>query len=49
MVSDGIDHYDHWWLSTFPGIAIFTVVMALNFVGDGLRDLTDPRTRKAMR
>ncbi len=49
MVSDGIDHYDHWWLSTFPGIAIFTVVMALNFVGDGLRDLTDPRTRKAIR
>ncbi|MBP8974054.1 MAG: ABC transporter permease [Anaerolineae bacterium] len=49
MVSDGIDHYDQWWLSTFPGIAIFTVVMALNFVGDGLRDLADPRTRKAVR
>jgi peptide/nickel transport system permease protein len=46
MVSDGIDHYDQWWLSTFPGIAIFTVVMALNFIGDGLRDLSDPRTRK---
>jgi peptide/nickel transport system permease protein len=49
MVSDGIDHYDQWWLSTFPGIAIFTVVMALNFIGDGLRDLTDPRTRRTIR
>lgn len=49
MVSDGIDHYDQWWLSTFPGIAIFTVVMALNFIGDGLRDLTDPRTRRTVR
>lgn len=48
MVSDGIDHYDQWWLSAFPGIAIFTAVMALNFIGDGLRDLADPRTRKAV-
>lgn len=47
MVSDGIDHYDQWWLSAFPGLAILTVVMALNFVGDGLRDLADPRTRKS--
>lgn len=46
MVSDGIDYFDQWWLSTFPGLAIFTVVMALNFVGDGLRDLLDPRSRK---
>lgn len=49
MVSDGIDHYDQWWLSAFPGIAIFTVVMALNFIGDGLRDLSDPRTRRTIR
>ena len=49
MVADGVDYFDQWWLSTFPGLAIFTVVMALNFVGDGLRDLADPRTRKAMK
>lgn len=49
MVSDGIDHYDQLWLSTFPGLAILTVVMALNFIGDGLRDLADPRTRKTLR
>lgn len=48
MVSDGIDYFDQWWLSTFPGLAILTVVMALNFIGDGLRDLADPRTRKTL-
>jgi len=48
MAADGIDYFDQWWLSAFPGIAIFTVVMAFNFVGDGLRDLMDPRTRKTL-
>lgn len=47
MVADGISNFDQWWLSTFPGLAIFTVVMAFNFIGDGLRDLSDPRTRKS--
>jgi len=47
MVADGVSSFDQWWLSTFPGLAIFTVVMAFNFVGDGLRDLADPRVRKA--
>lgn len=49
MVADGVGYFDQWWLSTFAGLAIFTVVMALNFVGDGLRDLADPRTRKGVR
>jgi len=48
MVADGIDNFDQWWLSAFPGLAIFTAVMAFNFIGDGLRDLTDPRTRKSL-
>jgi peptide/nickel transport system permease protein len=48
MVADGVDYFDQWWLSTFPGLAIFTVVMAFNFIGDGLRDLADPRTRKQL-
>ncbi len=48
MVSDGINNFDQWWLSAFPGLAIFTVVMAFNFIGDGLRDLADPRTRKSV-
>ena len=48
MVSEGIDYFDQWWISAFPGIAIFIVIMAFNFVGDGLRDAMDPRMRKAL-
>jgi peptide/nickel transport system permease protein len=33
------------WLSVFPGLAIFTAVLAFNLVGDGLRDYLDPRMR----
>lgn len=36
---------DAWWIATFPGIAIMVVVLALNLVGDGLRDILDPRTK----
>lgn len=35
----------YWWYSAVPGIAIMSVVMALNFFGDGLRDALDPRRR----
>jgi peptide/nickel transport system permease protein len=45
MVSIGINNFDEWWMWLFPGLAIATVVMALNFIGDGLRDIADPRTR----
>lgn len=34
-----------WWFATFPGMAIFIVVMAFNMFGDGLRDVLDPRLR----
>ena len=34
------------WLITFPGLAIFLAVLAFNFVGDGLREATDPRLRR---
>jgi peptide/nickel transport system permease protein len=36
-----------WWLSTLPGVAIFLSCLGINLVGDGLRDLLDPRMRKA--
>lgn len=36
----------YWWYSTFPGIAILTIVMGLNFFGDGLRDALDPKRRR---
>lgn len=36
---------DAWWMAIFPGLAIFLVVLAFNLVGDGLRDVLDPRQR----
>jgi peptide/nickel transport system permease protein len=45
LVADGIQYSDQWWISAFPGLAIFSAVMALNFIGDGLRDALDPRSR----
>lgn len=45
MVSEGRELMQQWWISSFPGLAIFTVAMACNFVGDGLRDTIDPRSR----
>ena len=36
-----------WWYATAPGIAIFLVVMGFNLLGDGLRDVLDPRTRRS--
>ena len=45
MVSIGIDFFDQWWMWLFPGVAIASLVMAFNFIGDGLRDILDPRLR----
>ena len=49
MVADGTQYFQWWWIGTFPGLAIFTVVLAFNFLGDSLRDVFDPRTRAARR
>ncbi len=38
----------YWWLSLFPGMAIFLTVMSYNLIGEGLRDAIDPRLRKAV-
>jgi peptide/nickel transport system permease protein len=38
---------DAWWFSTFPGLAIFLTVLGFNLVGDGLRDIVDPRLRRS--
>ena len=44
MVSDGRDYLtDAWWIATFPGLAIALAVLAFNLVGEGLRDVLDPR------
>lgn len=44
MVSKGREFLtDQWWIATYPGIAIFIVSMGFNLLGDGLRDVLDPR------
>ncbi len=35
-----------WWITTFPGLAIMLTVLAINLLGDGLRDALDPRMQK---
>jgi peptide/nickel transport system permease protein len=45
MVAIGIDYFDQWWMWLFPGLAITSLVMAFNFIGDGVRDIFDPRLR----
>lgn len=46
-VSDGRKYIrDAWWYSTFPGLAILLIVVGFNLLGDGLRDVLDPRSRK---
>jgi peptide/nickel transport system permease protein len=46
MVSDGRDYIiDAWWVFLFPGLAIMLVVLALNLLGDWLRDKLDPKLR----
>ncbi len=47
MVSEAKDALAQWWLATFPALAIVTVVLSGNFLGDGIRDLFDPRMRRA--
>lgn len=47
MIANGRRHLiDYWWVATMPGIAIFTVSLGFNFLGDGLRDVLDPKARK---
>jgi peptide/nickel transport system permease protein len=43
MVATGIQFYQSWWMSFFPGLAIFLTVLAMNFLGDAVRDAFDAR------
>lgn len=48
MISTGRDFlYDQWWVPTAPGIAIFLVSLGFCLLGDGLRDVLDPRSGEA--
>jgi len=47
LISEGQQQgLETWWLVTFPGLAIALVALAINFVGDGLRDALDPTQRR---
>ena len=46
MVSEGVNYFNKFWVAAFPGLAIFTMAVGANFIGDGLRDLLDPKLRK---
>ncbi len=46
LVAEGVESISWaWWIATFPGAAIAVAVIAFNLLGDGLRDVLDPRTR----
>lgn len=46
LIGDGRDYiFEAWWLTAVPGAAIFVTVLALNMVGDAMRDAFDPRER----
>ena len=46
MISEGRNYVPgQWWLATFPGLAISLVVLGFNLLGDGIRDVLDPRLR----
>jgi peptide/nickel transport system permease protein len=48
MLADGRNYISTApWLCIFPGLAIFIVVLGMNLLGDGLRDVLDPRAKKA--
>ncbi|MBV8664781.1 MAG: ABC transporter permease, partial [Hyphomicrobiales bacterium] len=46
MVSDGAQFIGSgaWWVALFPGLALMLAVLAFNLLGDGLRDIVDPRS-----
>lgn len=46
MIAEGRNFItQQWWVSTFPWIAIALVVLGFNLLGDGIRDILDPRLR----
>jgi peptide/nickel transport system permease protein len=50
MVSTGRTFFlTNWWIVTFPGLAIFMTVLSFNLVGDGLREILDPKMRRRRR
>jgi peptide/nickel transport system permease protein len=49
MVAEGRSKFLQWWISGFPGLAIMSLVLGFNFIGDSLRDALDPVFRSQQR
>jgi peptide/nickel transport system permease protein len=45
MISEGALQFYRWWIAAGPGMAILSIVLGFNFLGDGLRDILDPRSQ----
>jgi peptide/nickel transport system permease protein len=45
MLATSLSYMSSWWIGVFPGLAIFLAVLAFNFIGDGVRDALDARTK----
>ena len=49
LVSKGREYFpDKWWIVMFPGIALFIIALGWNLLGDSLRDVLDPKTRRSL-
>ena len=48
MVAEGRELVAQWWVASFPGFAILTIVLGFNFLGDGMRDWLDPNVAAAL-
>jgi peptide/nickel transport system permease protein len=46
MITEGADFFYQWWIAVAPGLAILSVAMSFNFLGDGLRDALDVRAKR---
>jgi peptide/nickel transport system permease protein len=46
MVAGGRSYLNQWWIGAFPGLAIFSLVVPFNLIGDSVRDWLDPKFRK---
>lgn len=46
MIAEGASNFYCWWIALGPGMAIFLVSLSSNFLGDALRDVSDPRSRQ---
>ncbi len=46
MIAGGMKNFNSWWICTFPGLGILTMAVGANFIGDGIRDMLDPKLRK---